>query len=177
MAWLLSVMRRGIEGYSTLFNKGEVMKLIDVEEKFPPFDLPTGLAVERIESGKFKQYIPADKPKPVQQLTWRVFRGEENRGVLDPPFITYHCASCCNGGQMSGPSCHKTQVARCCGGFTTVPSDIAERFVALRKEYEPNNRKYMKAVKQAADEQEKKRQAVLLEERRILARQLRTSQR
>jgi hypothetical protein len=149
------------------------MKLVDVEEKFPPFDVPSGLAAGLIAAGTHKQYV-SNKPKTVQRLTWRACRGPEYNGVLEPPFIFYRCEGCTNSGQMSGPTCHRTQIVRCCGAQAKVPDEIAEKFVALRKEYEPNNRKYMKAVKQAAEDQEKKRQAVLLEERRILAKQLRT---
>ena len=149
------------------------MKLIDVEELHPPFDVPSGQAEALIATGKCKQYI-TNKPKTVQRLTWRVCRGARIEDVLDAPFITYKCDGCGNSGQMSGPTCHKTQVARCCGASTKVPAGIADRFAQLRKEYEPNNKKYRKAVQQQADDEEKKRQAVLQTEHQRLAHQLRT---
>jgi hypothetical protein len=149
------------------------MKVVDVAEQHPPFDVPSGLAQSLIAAGTHKQYV-SNKPKTQQQLTWKACRGSEYNGVLEPPFIFYRCSGCSNSGQISGPTCHRTQTVRCCGSQAKVPDDIAEQFAKLRKEYEPNNRKYQKAVQQAAQYEEKKRQAVLEQERRLLAKELRT---
>ena len=149
------------------------MKLVDVAEQHPPFDVPSGLAAGLIAAGTHKQYV-SNKPKTVQRLTWRACRGARIEDVFDAPFITYKCDGCGNSGQISGPSCHKTQVVRCCGVSTKVPDDIAKQFVQFRQEWEPKHKKYRKAVQQAAEDQEKTRKAAVETENLRLATQLRT---
>lgn len=144
------------------------MKLIDVKELHEPFDCASGMAEGLLATGNFKQFIVPDKPKPIQRLTWRVHRGARIQDVLDAPFITYRCEACSNAGTITGPTCHKTQVVRCCGVTTRVPDDVAAQFANLRKEWEPRHRKYTEAVRKAAEDREKTRkEAVEIENRRI----------
>jgi hypothetical protein len=149
------------------------MKLIDLEEKHEPFDCASGMAEGLLATGQFKQYTDPIKPKPVQRLTWRAHRGQRIEDVLDAPFVTYKCATCGNSGTISGPSCHKTQVARCCGGTSKVPDDIAKQFVQFRKEWEPKHQKYVKAIQQNLEDREKTRKAAVDADNRRLAVQLR----
>ncbi len=156
------------------------MKLIDKDEKHPPFDCASGMAEGLLATGNFKVYTPPEKPKRTQDLVWKVFEGQTIEGIVDPPFITYHCNTCSNNGHISGPTAHKTQVARCCGTFSKVPDHIADQYVALRKKWEPKHKRYIEAIRRRAEDREKMRQALLLEDRRRLATQLivenRTSQ-
>jgi hypothetical protein len=149
------------------------MKIVDVAEQHPPFDVPSGLAESLIAAGTHKQFI-SSKPKTIQRLTWRACRGARIEDVLDAPFIAYKCDGCGNNGQMSGPTCHRTQTVRCCGVSTKVPDGIAKQFVQFRQEWEPKHKKYVDAVRRNLADQEKTRKAVVETENLRLATQLRT---
>jgi hypothetical protein len=87
--------------------------------------------------------------------------------VLDAPYITYHCDGCSGGGTLTGPTAHKTQVVRCCGGTSKVPDEIGDEFAKLRKAWEPTHRRVAesKLKKDAEVErqlQEKRRQEYLI---------------
>lgn len=152
-------------------------KLIDIEGKHPPFDCAAGMAEGLLASGKFKRYEPVTAQQKHQDIQWGVRLGHRYEDVRDAPCITYNCRSCGNGGFLTGPTCHKTQVARCCGGVTPVPRDIAEQFAKLRKAWEPNHRAYLESKERARKEKELKDRLVLQEENRLLAAKLRMQSR
>lgn len=153
------------------------MKLIDVQELHPPFDVPSGMAAGLLAGPepKFKQYIPPsdDKPKKQQDLSWAAKPGARVEGIWDSPYIVCHCKTCGDTAIFTGSTCHRTQIQRCCGGSSKVPEHIAAEYAALRKAWEPKHKKYRESVRRNEAERERIRKAANEEENRILATKLR----
>jgi hypothetical protein len=107
------------------------MKLIDIEEKHPPFDVASGMAAALIAAGTAKKYEPL-VPASVPNTTWKATEGYRGPDHVESPVIRYSCASCGIRGTMSGPSCEKTQKFHHCGTSESVPEDVQRTFRVLR---------------------------------------------
>src|SRR5690242_19530183 len=113
------------------------MKVIDVAEKFPVFDVPTGLAVSLIAAGTHKQFIPTPKPAPAAKTTWWIVRGQQIEDYEFPPEIRYRCDTCGGHiGVMQGPTVERTQKFLHCKTQESVPDDIQRQYREMRQSWE-----------------------------------------
>jgi hypothetical protein len=115
------------------------MKLIDVEEKHPPFDVASGQAEALLATGKVKKYDTSLKEAltPYHVTTFRVMTGHQVEDYQFPPEIGWTCGHC-GPGRISGPNAHKQRIYHVPphGFVEEIPSDIATQFIAARKAWE-----------------------------------------
>lgn len=116
------------------------MKLIDIKELNPPYDLPKGLGEALIASGLAKKYEPFT-PAALPNTTWKACEGYRGRDYVEAPRIVFSCSSCGNRGQMEGPNCEKTQSFVHCDTTEFVPAEVKKEFRRLRDAWDRSHRR------------------------------------
>jgi hypothetical protein len=107
------------------------MKLVDVDELKPPFDVASGMAEALIATGKVKRYAPVI-PAKLPKTTWQAREGYRGQDYVESPVIVYACASCGSRGELSGPTCEEPQRLSHCNTSEAVPADVQRAFRVLR---------------------------------------------
>src|SRR5712671_5788793 len=112
------------------------MKVIDVAEKHPAFDIPNGLGQSLIAAGTHKLFVPVAHLFKPANTTWWVTRGHQLEDVEFSPEIRFRCDTCNSGiGVMSGPTA-QTQKFTHCRIHEDVPQDIQRQYKDMRANWE-----------------------------------------
>lgn len=151
------------------------MKIIPIASDFQgdSFDAARPLAEYLISTGAFKAFVPMAPPRRPQDVSWSASPPVNINGVLEPPYISFHCHTCAYKGAASGGTAHETQIVRCCGGVSKCPDDIAEKYKEYWKQYEPKRRRALDAQFAAKNRREEFERKVQEQERALLATKLR----
>jgi hypothetical protein len=113
------------------------MQVKNVGSNEPPYHVPSGIGRALVLAGVAVEILPAAVPKLSASLDWSAIRGPAIADTEQPPYIAYSSCPACGkaSGIMYGPTVHITQKIFHCNGFETVPAHVAEKYVALYKDF------------------------------------------